>query len=129
MIACYIQANCILENSKQACYTVFAGNIYVVLVVSISLCLLFWTICAISIMVIIVFCIKSSKFSVKKYNDWLIDWLIDSIDFYTASAIFQPINGGDYQLKVINCEILSCEILFPWRPSRAYSSSKSSETV
>ena len=57
--------------------------------------------------------------------DWLIDWLIDWIVFYAVSAIFQPYNGGGYSLKVISLEILK----FLWRLSRAFSSSKSSETV
>ena len=30
------------------------------------------------------------------HENILIDWLIDWIEFYAVSAIFQPCNGGDY---------------------------------
>ena len=58
-----------------------------------------------------------NKITATRLNDWL--------DFYAVSAIFQPCNGVNYLLNVISSEIVK----FPWRPSRAYSSSKSSETV
>ena len=44
---------------------------------------------------------------------------------FCGDEIFQSCNGGDFLLNVISFEILK----FSWRPSRAYSSSKSSETV
>ena len=57
----------------------------------------------------------------KSYFSVLIDW----IEFYALSVIFQPCNGGDYQLNVISFESLK----FSWRLTRAYAESKSSETV
>ena len=57
----------------------------------------------------------------KLYSVALIDW----IEFYAVSTIFQPCNGGDHWVNVISFEILK----FSWRPSRAHSSSKSSEKV
>ena len=35
----------------------------------------------------------------------LIDWLIDWIEFYAVSVIFQPYNGGEYSLNLISFEI------------------------
>ena len=59
-------------------------------------------------------------------SEWLnFDWLIDWIEFNTVSAIFQPFKGGDYYFNVSSLK----NFKFPWRPSRAYSASKSSETV
>ena len=57
----------------------------------------------------------------KKIYLWLIDW----IEFYAVSTIFQLCNGSECEWNVISFEILT----FPWWPSPAYSSSKSSETV
>ena len=37
-------------------------------------------------------------------KDWLIDWLIDSIEFYAVLAIFQPCNGGKHTLFEIKKE-------------------------
>ena len=59
-----------------------------------------------------------------EYNSYMY-FSFRSIEFYAVSAIFQPCNDGDFQLKVISCENLK----FPRRPSRAFSSSKSSVKV
>ena len=64
---------------------------------------------------------RYSDISISLYFYWLIDWFV----FCAVSAIFQPSNSDDYSVNGLGYGLLK----FPWRPSRAFSSSKSRETV
>ena len=58
------------------------------------------------------------------YTSWnteLVDWLIDWIDFYAVSVIFEPCNGGDYKSQLVDVtEIISLfynvHSLYYWYP-------------